>query len=202
MLLFAGEREYLLATCRHVIDGESWRTAKAYTGDVVIMDRAGGFARAQIAGRHKDLDIMLLRIPRVAGKSHFAQQVLDFAKISPGERVMTFGHPEGLFFSLSDGLVSRKDETGQIQISAPVSPGASGGPVYDLRGQLLGIVSSMVDKKSNPRSENLNFAVRADSLLHPDQWQMEPSGLASLNAFIAASSIAAPPKISSPTPNP
>jgi S1-C subfamily serine protease len=202
VLLFAGENDFLLATSRHVLDGEAWQRSSPYTGDAVLWDRSGGFSRAQIVGRHKDFDLMLLRMPRVAGKAAFAQPVLDFEKIAPGERIMVFGHPEGLFFSLSDGLVSRKEPPGRIQITAPVSPGASGGPVYDLRGRLLGIVSGMVDKRLSPHSENLNFAVRADSLLHPEQWQFEPLGKTALEKFIAASATSAAPVTDSPSPNP
>ena len=51
-----------------------------------------------------------------------------------------------------------------IQMSAPVSPGNSGGPVFDDRGNLVAIVTSMVDKHGDPNAENLNFAVRADAL--------------------------------------
>jgi len=198
VLLFAGENDFLFATSRHVIDGEDWKRSSKYTGEAVLWDRNGSFSRAQIVGRHKDLDLMLLKISRSASKSQFAQPIVEFEKIAPGERVMVFGHPEGLFFSLSDGLVSRKDPAGSIQITAPVSPGASGGPVYDLRGQLLGIVSGMVDKRYSPHSENLNFAVRADSLLHIDQWELDSQGKTVLERFISAKSVSSP----APTPNP
>ena len=191
VLLFAGEKEYLLATSRHVLDGEDWPRAKPYRGEAVLLDRSGGGGRAQIAGRYKELDLLLLRMPRSSGTERFAQAVVPFETIDPGERVMVFGHPEGLFFSLSDGLVSRRDPPGQIQITAPVSPGASGGPVYDLRGRLLGIVCSMIDRQRSPHAENLNFAVRADSLLHAGQWELDPAGASALNEFIAASEAAA-----------
>lgn len=187
VLLFAGENEFLFATSRHVIDGDAWQHSSPFSGDALLWDRNGGFSRTQIVGRHKNLDLMLLCIPRIARTSIFVQQVLNFENITPGERIMVFGHPEGLFFSLSDGLVSRKEPSGRIQITAPVSPGASGGPVYDLRGRLLGIVSGMMDKRRSPNSENLNFAVRADSLLHPEQWHLEPLGKTVLEKFIAVS---------------
>ena len=202
LLLFAGENEYLFATSRHVLDGETWQRSKPYFGDAVLWDRNGGFSRAQIVGRHKELDLVLLRMPRTASKLRFTQSIVDFAKIAPGDHIMVFGHPEGLFFSLSDGLVSRKEPTGLIQITAPVSPGASGGPVYDMRGQLLGIVTSMVDKRLSPQSENLNFAVRADSLLHPEQWQIEPSGTAAFEKFISATAVPATAPTASPSPTP
>src|SRR6202022_2487860 len=103
------------------------------------------------------------------------------------ERILVFGHPEGLFFSISDGIVSRKDAASLIQITAPVGPGTSGGPTYDVRGWLLGVVSKMVDKRLYPQSENLNFAVRADSLLRPEEWNLDSEGTQLMREFLAAS---------------
>ena len=58
--------------------------------------------------------------------------------------MFVIGHPEGLRFTLSTGIISQILRT--IQISAPVSPGNSGGPVFDDKGELVAIVTSMVDK--------------------------------------------------------
>jgi len=203
-LLFAGPNEYIVATCRHVVDGEDWETARPYSGDVLLYDREEGVARAQIVGRHKDLDLMLLSVPRAAGGENFAQSIGAFDQIPEGERIMIFGHPEGLFFSLSDGLVSRKDTAANLlQITAPVSPGASGGPVFDLRGRLLGIVTAMIDKKQKPNSENLNFAVRADAFLQTDAWDATPAGRAALEQLAAAlTADTAPATASSADPSP
>ena len=126
VLLCAGGDEYLVATSRHVIDGEDWKTARPTEEDVVLFDRDGGSALAAVVGRHKNLDLALLAVPRNERGPDFAVPVLDFSKVPEGERIMAFGHPEGLFLSLGDGLVSRKDaEDGLLQITAPVSPGAS-----------------------------------------------------------------------------
>lgn len=186
VLLFANEKEYLFVTSRHVLDGEDWDQGKPYDGDALLLDREGGASSAQILARHKDLDLMLLRVPRSTEGRQFTQDVLALSEVEAGERIMIFGHPQGLFFSLADGLVSRKEKGGLIQITAPVSPGASGGPVFDLRGRLLGIVSGMMDKRRSPYAENLNFAVSAESLLHPDQWDAGSDGLAALQSFVAA----------------
>ncbi len=204
VLLFAGPSEYIVATCRHVVDGEDWKTARPYGGGVLLFDREGGAARARVIGRHKDLDLLLLSVPRPLGGEIFAQPIREFAQIPEGEQIMIFGHPEGLFFSLSDGLVSRKDpEANLLQITAPVSPGASGGPVYDLRGQLIGIVTDMVDKEKRPNSENLNFAVRADAFLRLDKWDASSEGRAALGHLGAALAAGdAPPPIPQPTPEP
>ena len=83
------------------------------------------------------------------------------------------GHPQGLRYSLTSGIVSR-EEGSVVQISAPVSPGNSGGPVYDEFGNLVAIVSSTMDKSSNPNAENLNFSVSADILHNPSGWVFTP----------------------------
>jgi hypothetical protein len=69
-------------------------------------------------------------------------------------------------------------------MSAPVSPGNSGGPVFDDRGNLLGIVTSMVDKNGDPNAENLNFAVRADALLEDSGWEFASFGHRRLTDYV------------------
>ncbi|HEX4604880.1 MAG TPA: S1C family serine protease, partial [Candidatus Angelobacter sp.] len=59
-----------------------------------------------------------------------------------------------------------------LQVSAPISPGNSGGPVYDELGNLLGIVTSKVARSMEPDAENLNFAISTDALLHEADWEM------------------------------
>ena len=79
-------------------------------------------------------------------------------------------------------IISRKDRD-LLQISAPASPGNSGGPLFNSRGQLAGIVISMVDKNQNPNAENLNFAVRADALLDISGWRFSGEGRRHLEDF-------------------
>lgn len=75
-----------------------------------------------------------------------------------GQRIYTIGAPRGLELTLSDGLVSGLREAGAdgglIQISAPISPGSSGGGLFDEEGRLLGITSMGIVGVA----QNLNFA--------------------------------------------
>jgi hypothetical protein len=189
VLVFAGSEGYLILSSRHVIDGENWQQSRPYSGSVALFREEGDFTSAKIAGRHRNFDLILLRVERQGGNSRFVQPVVDYSKVAIGERILVFGHPEGLFFSISDGIVSRKDGTSLIQITAPVGPGTSGGPAYDVRGRLVGIVTAMVDKARNPQSENLNFAERADSLLRPEEWSLDSEGTKLMKEFVAASQI-------------
>lgn len=72
-----------------------------------------------------------------------------------GEDIVVAGNPEGLEGTFSKGIVSAiRDDTGLIQIDAPISPGSSGGPVVNEHGEVIGITVS-----SFTEGQNLNFAV-------------------------------------------
>ena len=73
-----------------------------------------------------------------------------------GARACAIGAPKGYQFSISDGLVSQIqmiDGFSQCQISCPISPGNSGGPVLNACGEVLGVVTW-----SKKDAQNLNFA--------------------------------------------
>jgi S1-C subfamily serine protease len=171
LILQADARGYLLATARHVADGEEWRT-KHGAQKVMVSDGMNGWAAAQVVGRHKRLDVALLWLERKFGDGDFRQPVATYASVQAGEKIYVIGHPEGLNFSISNGIVSRTPGNDVLQVSAPVSPGNSGGPVYDELGNLLGVVTSKVARSAEPEAENLNFAVSTDALLHEADWDL------------------------------
>ena len=76
-----------------------------------------------------------------------------------GQPVVTIGSPEGLKNTVSTGVVSAFSDYGgvpEIQISAPISHGSSGGALFDGNGNVVGVTSSGLAE-----GQNLNFAVRA-----------------------------------------
>ncbi len=178
VLLRANAAGYLFATARHVVDGLGW-TGKTNSRALIAMT-SGSWAGADVVARHKHLDLALLWVPRESGHSNFVQSI---ASATDGEDVFVIGHPEGLKFTISNGMVSRIDQGALFQISAPVSPGNSGGPVFDNRGNLLGIVVFKLDRNVDPNAENLNFAVRADTLLNDADWDFEVNGRQALAEF-------------------
>jgi serine protease Do len=179
VLLQAGEKGYLIATARHVIDGEAMKPGGNHA---LVASESGTWAAAEVVARHQNLDLLLIWLPRRAGKARFTLPVARAAEIKGGESIFVIGHPQGLRYTLSTGIISRKDQD-SYQISAPISPGNSGGPMFDSRGQLVGIVTSMIDKNSSPNAENLNFAVRADALLELSGWVFSGDGRRYLAAF-------------------
>jgi S1-C subfamily serine protease len=180
LILHADAHGYLLATARHVADGEDWRT-RSGVQKVMVSVGMDGWASAQVVGRHKRFDIALLWLERHGGDAEFNQPVATYSSVQVGERIFVIGHPEGLNFSVSNGIVSRTPGNDVLQVSAPISPGNSGGPVYDEYGNLLGIVTSKVARSMEPEAENLNFAVSTDALLHESDWEIVSGGTAPRN---------------------
>jgi hypothetical protein len=86
--------------------------------------------------------------------------VRAFDDLAVGERVFAVGAPRSLERTLSEGLISglRHDRTkgDLVQTSAPISPGSSGGGLFDDRGNLVGITSFHV-----LGGQNLDFAIAA-----------------------------------------
>lgn len=180
MLLHANAGGYLFATARHVIGTDNWNISG--NPRVMISLASGIWSSADVIARHKTLDLALVWLPRHLGEASFVQPIVEPRE---GENVFVIGHPEGLKFTLSTGIISRLDGN-VLQMSAPVSPGNSGGPVYDPQGNLVGIVTSMLDKSVQPNAEDLNFAVVASALLHEEGWDFTRNGKERLSSFLQA----------------
>jgi S1-C subfamily serine protease len=183
VLLQATSAGFLIATNRHVVDASSFLMPRRAEEAALLFRKDGAATRGNVVARHRDLDLALVWTPRNGDGDAFRQPIAPFSEAEIGQNVFVIGHPQRLFFSLSTGIVMRLQEQNLLQISAPVSPGNSGGPVYDERGRLLGVVSFKVDRRFNPNAENLNFAVRADALLQRDGWDFQGDGERILGAF-------------------
>jgi S1-C subfamily serine protease len=175
LILQSDSHGYLLATARHVADGPGWQS-KHGAQKVMVSDGMNGWAGAQLVARHKRHDIAILWLERRSGDVPFRQPIAQYGSVQVGEKIYVIGHPEGLNFSVSNGIVSRTPGDDVIQVSAPVSPGNSGGPLYDEYGNLLGVVVSKVARSMEPEAENLNFAVSTDVFLHESDWEVTASG--------------------------
>jgi uncharacterized protein len=93
----------------------------------------------------------------------------------PGEAVIVAGYPlQGLLTSkasVTTGIISAlagpKEDKNLIQITAPVQPGNSGGPLVDARGTVIGVIVSKLNSLTIARAtgllpENINFAIKGD----------------------------------------
>lgn len=113
--------------------------------------------RASVSAEDNEHDLCKLS---VSGLSAPAVQIASVATLKPGQRVFAIGAPQGLELTISEGIVSalRDFPDGKvIQTSAPISPGSSGGGLFDTQGRLVGVVTFQ-----HKFGQNLNFAVPAD----------------------------------------
>jgi len=141
---FIGEN--IIITNFHVIEGAS--SAFCYTNNDATKYQIEGFLAYD-----KTVDLILLKV------KNLNRPALNLAStsVTPGQKVYVLGSPKGLPASISDGIVSGlRDFDGYklIQITAPISPGSSGGPVLNAKGELIGVAVCQLKD-----GQNLNFAI-------------------------------------------
>jgi TonB family protein len=110
-------------------------------------------------------DLCQLQASQAVSFSRPVRGLVATGDLRVGQRVYAVGSPRGLELTLSDGLISglRHGTDGaieRIQTTAPVSPGSSGGGLFDQDGRLVGITTFHVKE-----SQNLNFALPATWVL-------------------------------------
>lgn len=137
----------LLLTNFHVIEGTDLVGVKVPgSNDVLWAKKATGF--------DVENDLVVLEV-ETGGKKPVSFGDSDQAQV--GEQIVVIGNPEGLEQTVSNGLLSgirEVDGRKLFQISAPISEGSSGSPVFDGRGEVIGVVVSTLES-----GQNLNFAV-------------------------------------------
>lgn len=161
---FVVKKDGWIATNFHVVEG-----ARALT--VVVPDR-GEFAVEEMMVLDRDMDLAVVRI---AEKDLPVLTIGDSTAVRAGDPIVAIGHPLGFDHTISNGLVSAIRSSGSasvFQISAPIAPGSSGGPLLDDRGEVIGVTMSTVKG-----GQNLNFGVPIsylkEALLHPEPVSFE-----------------------------
>ena len=152
-------RPNIVATNCHVVDNA--KRIAVYKSVARRADDDNAFA-ARIRHADKRRDFCLLDVDGLWG---IAATVRKYATLKVGESVYGLGAPKGLDLSLSDGLISQLreiDGNRKIQTNVAISPGSSGGGLFDREGNLIGIMSSKITDES---VEGIGFAIPADLVL-------------------------------------
>jgi len=100
-----------------------------------------------------------LAVIKIHGKTFRTLALGDSDDIQVGEEVVAIGNPLSLESTVSNGIISgvrtSKEQGGKfLQTTAPISPGSSGGPLFNMRGEVVGINTLYLEG-----GENLNFAI-------------------------------------------
>lgn len=84
----------------------------------------------------------------------------DSDNVKVGQRVLTIGCPFGFKDTLTTGIISRIDhERNKIQTDAAINPGCSGGPLLNLKGEIIGINQSIYNPDNNRSNIGIGFAL-------------------------------------------
>jgi serine protease Do len=139
-----------ILTNNHVVEGAQEIT-------VTLSDKRE--FKAHVIGRDPKTDLAVIRLE---GKGQFqAARLGDSETLRVGEWVLAEGNPFGLSNTVTAGIVSAKGRIigagpydDFIQTDAPINPGNSGGPLFNMRGEVVGIATAII-----PNGQGIGFAI-------------------------------------------
>jgi len=144
----------LIVTNAHVVTGAAKITVTLHDGTRLP---------AELIGSDPQSDIALLQVTLSKGP-YTPAHLGDSDKLEIGQKVLAIGHPFGLGYAFSTGIVSgfgklfeTKQEIFQervVQTTTPINPGNSGGPLVDSEGHVIGINTSIL-----LGAQNIGFAI-------------------------------------------
>lgn len=147
-----------ILTNAHVVEGQRYVTMKTYEG----VDLSG---KVEAIDKRRDLALV-----KTQGTNGVVK--LSTKEVAVGGAVEVVGHPKGLQYTLTRGIVSQVRTlppvsgiggglVSYIQLDASISPGNSGGPVFQ-NGEVIGVATWKLASKD---AENLNFAIHRDEVM-------------------------------------
>lgn len=153
-----------IITNHHVTNGSSSIKVKGINGDF-----SNSF-RAKIVLEDKNNDLSIIKIDDSRFNSlGIIPYVINSRTMDVGSTVFVLGYPlrasMGDEVKLTNGIISSKSgfqgDVTSYQISAPVQPGNSGGPLFDERGNIIGIINA-----KHTGAENASYAVKASYIMN------------------------------------
>jgi S1-C subfamily serine protease len=142
-----------------------------HTMDEIVVEFMGGEAvRAKVIASEPAADLSLLLLERVPANARVAP-LANSDKVQVGDQVVIVGAPYGLSYSLSVGWISARWAPNTMYRSMPlaeffqtdavINTGNSGGPMFNMAGEVIGIVSHNISKSGG--SEGLGFVVTGNT---------------------------------------
>src|SRR5665213_3205947 len=154
--------EGFLITNFHVTEGETQISVEVYLQKNGQIERKS-YKQVRIVALNKFADLALLRIED-KDAPRFSSVVLgDSDKLSVGDTVFAIGSPLGLERTVTQGILSTKTREFEgelyLQTTAQINPGNSGGPLFNLRGEVVGVTNMKISF-----GEGLGFAIPVEAV--------------------------------------
>jgi serine protease Do len=161
---FILNEEGYLITNFHVIEGESQISVEVYHQKTSALERKS-YKQVKIIAMNKFTDLALLKIEdKDAPRFSFAS-LGNADALAVGDRVFAIGSPLGLERTVTEGILSTKTREYHgllyLQTTAQINPGNSGGPLFNLRGEVVGVTNMKV-----LFGEGIGFAIPSEVLIH------------------------------------
>jgi hypothetical protein len=125
------------------------------TSAIVKLPDGTAFAVDGVVASDKAHDVAVIK---THGKTFRTLTLGNSDRLQVGEEVVAIGNPLSLESTVSNGIVSGirvvKEEGKYLQVTAPISHGSSGGPLFNMSGEAVGITAAILEG-----GENLNFAI-------------------------------------------
>ena len=150
-----------LITNFHVIEGETQIAVEVYHQRNGQLERTT-YRKVRIVAMNKFTDLSLLKIEDKDAPKFTKVPLGESDDLSVGESVFAVGSPLGLERTVTEGIVSTKTRQmfGQLylQTTAQINPGNSGGPLFNLRGEVIGVTNMKIF------GEGIGFAIPIDAV--------------------------------------
>lgn len=159
----------IIATSAHVVDGGS-------NIQVTISNEIGTFlykTKVLLVDSKNDVALLQIDDETFRGLTSIPYGIVENSEV--GSKVFTIGYPlndvMGSNFKVTDGIISSKsgiaDDIRYYQISVPLQPGNSGGPLFNKEGNVIGITSARLNGEAvGTQVENVNYAIKSSYLLN------------------------------------
>ncbi len=159
---FLINEEGYLITNFHVIEGETQISVEVYHQKNGELDRQV-YKEIRIVALNKFQDLALLKIEDKNAPKFVNVNLGESDSLSVGERVFVIGSPLGLERTVTEGIVSTTTRQFQgglyLQTTAQINPGNSGGPLFNLRGEVIGVANMKI-----LFGEGIGFAIPVDQV--------------------------------------
>jgi serine protease Do len=154
---FISPQGHVITNC-HVVEGERKITLTVFEKRDKDFEKRK-VDKVKILALNPYYDLALLQVEDLEGLKFVPSPLGAAARLAVGERVFAIGNPMGLERTVTEGIVSTLARPFEgltyIQTTTQINPGNSGGPLFNLRGEVVGVTNM----KAGFFSEGLGFAI-------------------------------------------
>jgi serine protease Do len=153
-------RDGYAITNAHVVQGETNLRATVWFAQADGTLKRTDIDSVELVAVNNHIDLALVKLKHPEGKDFLFAPVQDAEKLETGQSVFAIGSPLGLERTLTQGVISTTqrnfDGLTYIQTDTPINPGNSGGPLFNTKGEVIGITNMGIRG-----GEALGFAIPA-----------------------------------------